>query len=96
MSSPRCLAARIRRAGQHGWQNSGMDLETAARVRRAHHVRLWAGGVVIVVGLVFAFGNPLWGRSNTAFEVVLGLVMVAAGVTNIVLSLIGLRKLARR
>jgi hypothetical protein len=73
-----------------------MDLETAARVRRAHRVRLWAGGVVIVVGLIFAFGNPLWGRTNTTFEILLGLLMVAAGIANIVLSLIGLRKLRGR
>jgi drug/metabolite transporter (DMT)-like permease len=73
-----------------------MDLDTAARVRRAHTIRLWAGGVVIVVGLIFAFGNPLWGGMNTTLEIVLGLLMVAAGVLNIVLSLIGLRRLPKR
>jgi uncharacterized membrane protein HdeD (DUF308 family) len=78
------------------WQNSGMDDDTEARVRRAHRVRLWAGCVVVVVGLVFAFGNPLWGRSNTPIEMILGLIMVAAGVLNIVLSALGLRRLRRR
>ena len=73
-----------------------MDLDTAARVGRAHRIRLGTGALVIVVGLVFAFGNPLWDRSNTTFEIVLGLLMVAAGVVNIVLSLIGLRRLPKR
>lgn len=73
-----------------------MDSETAARLRRAHTIRLWTGGVVIVVGLTFAFGNPLWGGLNTTFEIVLGLLLVAAGVLNIVLSLIGLRRLPKR
>ncbi len=73
-----------------------MDQDTAARVRRAHTIRLWAGGVVIVVGVVYAFGNPLWGRQNTTLEIVIGLLMVAAGALNIVLSLVGLRKLRKR
>ena len=73
-----------------------MDPATAARVRRAHTIRLWAGGVVIVVGLLLAFGNPLWGGRNTTLEIAVGLLMVAAGVTNIVLSLLGLRKLPKR
>ena len=73
-----------------------MDLDTAARVRRAHTIRIWAGAVVIVVGLIYAFGNPLWGGRNTGLEIAIGLVMVAAGVLNIVLSLLGLRKLPRR
>jgi drug/metabolite transporter (DMT)-like permease len=70
-----------------------MDQETAARVRRAHTIRIWAGSIVLVIGLVYAFGNPLWGGQNTTLEIVIGLVMAAAGVLNIVLSVIGLRKL---
>jgi drug/metabolite transporter (DMT)-like permease len=73
-----------------------MDLDTAARVRRAHTIRIWAGSVVIVVGLFYAFGNPLWGGQNTTLEIVIGLIMVFFGVLNIVLSLIGLRKLPKR
>jgi drug/metabolite transporter (DMT)-like permease len=73
-----------------------MDLDTAARVRRAHTIRIWAGSVVIVVGLVYAFGNPLWGGRNSTLEIVLGLLMVAAGVLNVVLSVLGLRKLPKR
>ncbi|MFC0678673.1 hypothetical protein ACFFGH_12555 [Lysobacter korlensis] len=73
-----------------------MDEDTAARVRRAHSIRIWAGSVVLVVGLFYAFGNPLWGRENTTLEIVIGLLMVAAGVLNIVLSLVGLRKLPKR
>jgi hypothetical protein len=72
-----------------------MDLDTAARVRRAHTIRIWTGSVLIVVGLVYAFGNPLWGRENTALEIVIGLVMVAFGVVNIWLSLAGLRRLPK-
>jgi uncharacterized membrane protein HdeD (DUF308 family) len=73
-----------------------MDLDTAARVRRAHRIRLWAGSAVIVVGLLYAFGNPwFFGRANSTFEIVLGLLMVAAGVLNIVLSVLGLRKLPK-
>jgi uncharacterized membrane protein HdeD (DUF308 family) len=73
-----------------------MDQETAARVRRAHTIRIWAGCVVLVVGLFYAFANPLWGQENTTVDIVLGLLMVTAGVLNIVLSLVGLRKLPRR
>ena len=73
-----------------------MDQETAARVRRAHTIRIWAGSVVLVIGLIYAFGNPLWGRENTTLEIVIGLLMVAAGLANIILSLLGLRKLNRR
>ncbi len=65
----------------------------AARLRRAHRIRFWAGSVVLVIGLIYAFGNPLWGGVNTTLEIVIGLLMVAAGVLNIVLSLVGLRKL---
>ncbi len=79
-----------------GWQTFRMDQDTAARVRRAHTIRLWAGSVVLVVGLVYAFGNPLWGRQNTTLEIVIGLLMVAGGVTNIVLSLAGLRRIPKR
>ena len=73
-----------------------MDQETAARLRRAHTIRLWTGSVVIVVGLFYAFGNPLWGGENTTLEILIGLLLVAAGVLNIVLSLAGLRKLPKR
>ena len=73
-----------------------MDPDTAARVRRAHTIRIWAGSVVIVVGLFYAFGNPLWGRENTTLEIVIGLIMVVFGVLNVVLSLAGLRKLRSR
>jgi drug/metabolite transporter (DMT)-like permease len=72
-----------------------MDQDTAGRVRRAHTIRIWAGSVVVVVGLVYAFGNPLWGRENTALEIGIGLVMVVFGLINIVLSLTGLRRLRR-
>jgi hypothetical protein len=51
---------------------------------------------VIVVGLVYAFGNPLWGGRNSTLEIALGLLMVAAGVLNVVLSVIGLRRLPKR
>ena len=73
-----------------------MDLETAARVRRAHTIRIWAGVGVIVVGLFYAFGNPLWGRENTTLEIIIGLVMVGFGVLNVVLSVAGLRRLPKR
>jgi len=69
-----------------------MDPDTAARVRRAHTIRIWAGSALIVVGLFYAFANPLWGRENTTLEIVIGLVMVAFGVLNITLSLAGLRR----
>jgi drug/metabolite transporter (DMT)-like permease len=72
-----------------------MDQETAARVRRAHTIRIWAGSIVLVIGLVYAFGNPLWGGRNTPLEIVVGLLMVAAGAANIILSVVGLRKLSR-
>ena len=72
-----------------------MDQETAARVRRAHTIRIWAGSIVLVIGLVYAFGNPLWGGRNTTLEIVVGLLMVAAGAANIVLSVVGLRKLSK-
>ncbi len=73
-----------------------MDEDTAARVRRAHTIRIWAGIAVLVVGLVYAFGNPLWGGRNTTLEIGIGMLMVAAGVLNIVTSLLGLRKLRKR
>lgn len=73
-----------------------MDQDTAARVRRAHTIRIWAGCIVLVIGLVYAFGNPLWGGRNTPLEIVLGMLMVAAGVLNVVLSLLGLRRLPKR
>lgn len=73
-----------------------MDLDTAARVRRAHTIRIWAGSVVIVVGLFYAFANPVWGGQNTTLEIIIGLVMAAFGVINVVLSVLGLRKLPKR
>jgi uncharacterized membrane protein HdeD (DUF308 family) len=82
--------------GSPEWQTSGMDPDTAARVRRAHRIRIWAGSVLIVVGLFYAFANPLWGGENTTIEMVIGLVMVTFGVLNIVLSVHGLRKVPKR
>jgi drug/metabolite transporter (DMT)-like permease len=73
-----------------------MDPDTAARMRRAHTIRIWAGIGVIVVGLFFAFANPLWGGTNSTLEIGIGLVMVVFGVLNIVLSVLGLRRLRRR
>ena len=73
-----------------------MDLDTAARVRRAHTIRIWAGSVVIVVGLFYAFANPVWGGQNTTLEIIIGLVMAAFGVINVVLSVLGLRRLPKR
>jgi uncharacterized membrane protein HdeD (DUF308 family) len=73
-----------------------MDHGTAARVRTAQRIRLLAGVIVIVVGLLFAFGNPwFFGHQNTTMEIVIGLLMVAAGVLNIVRSLFLLGKLPR-
>ncbi len=72
-----------------------MDQETAARVRRAHTIRIWAGSIVLVIGLVYAFSTPLWGGRNTPLEIAIWLLMVAAGAANIILSVLGLRKLSR-
>jgi hypothetical protein len=70
-----------------------MHPDTKAQLRRAHKIRIWTGAIVVVVGLVYAFGNPLWGRENTALEIVIGLAMVVFGAINIGVSVGGLRKL---
>ena len=72
-----------------------MHEDTRRQLRRGHRIRIWTGAVVLVIGLFYAFGNPLWGRENTPLEILIGLAIAVFGAINLALSVAALRKIDR-